>query len=211
LCLCLISLSSLLESTRVVVEQAPLIAQTTIHAEMSYLRADLRQQIKDSRRDANAHMSNVIKLTDKHLQGFRDDTNLNVTQLRGDINLQLDAANNSLAEMAALRSDIQPTIKTVNELSPSMMRNTLGVLAATKVTMGETAQAVKKIDEALPEFIAAAQLVANNSTKASDATAKAADNIQKVTSPIPRWLSIPFSIAVPISQIAFPWVTFWAR
>ncbi len=207
-CYLLMQVSDLVVSTRVVIEQAPLIAQTSLHAEMSYLRADLKQEIRATRTDLLIEVGNWREVTSAQIDQLRKETVHEVSLTRQSLDNQLTKANDSVEYIAGLRTDLQPTIQTVNELSPSMMRNTLGLLAATKVTMGETAQAAKKIDAALPEFLEAAQKSADNSTKTTEATVKTMNNVERLTRPIPRYVSIPLSIGAKVSQIMVPWLAF---
>ena len=61
--------------------------------------------------------------------------------------------NQSIAKLAGLRDDIQPAIHEINILAGPIGRNTLGLIAAAKVTAGESAQMARQVRLATPEML----------------------------------------------------------
>ena len=117
-----------------------------------------------------------------------------------------DAAGTARAATGLLES-VQPTVDAVNDLSPSVMRNTLGLIAASKVTAGEAAQTMRTVRDAAPEIASSIQASATASQQAALSAAQTSDNLARLTKPGPPWLrylGMGLQIAGPASQLAMP-------
>lgn len=82
-------------------------------------------------------------------------------------------------------------------------------LGGLKVTLGEAAQAARRIDGAVPEMLATVQKIGDNSDLATARTAEAQEqyrlilyNLQETTKPLPKWLRYPLGIAGLMMPIA---------
>jgi hypothetical protein len=110
-------------------------------------------------------------------------------------------------EAAGLLREARKTTAEVNALAPSVMRNTLGLIAAAKVTAGEAAQTMRDVQRATPALVASVQASAAASQQAAQSAADTASNLAQLTRPGPRWLryvGLGLSVAAPASQIALP-------
>jgi hypothetical protein len=113
------------------------------------------------------------------------------------------------AALAVTVESAAPAIAAVNDLSPSVMRNALGVIAAVKVTAGETAQTMRTFRDASPALVASIQASAVASQQAAASAAQTSQNLAALTKPGPRWLryvGLGASVVVPASQVAIPFV-----
>lgn len=126
---------------------------------------------------------------------------------------QLSRANESIA---GLRSDLQPVVagavaveshadKAVVDLHPQM----LGLVAASKVTAGETAQTMRDVQRAVPALLTATQDAVDHIDAASAASEAASQNaailtgnLASATKPLPRVVRIGLQVAAPLAQIS---------
>jgi hypothetical protein len=136
----------------------------------------------------------------------------------GDALARVDRA---IGTVEALRADLQPTLSNVrdisahaNEASAVLLRRDalpaqlLGLTAATKVTLGQTATTMRIIQQATPELVATAQEIGDNvkettaaSTEASRRTAEVMTNFARATKPLPTWARIGLTVVPPIAQV----------
>jgi methyl-accepting chemotaxis protein len=184
---------------------------------------------------ANNHLTALSSIADARLAHAEDRVDAQVTALRKDLlglaggfveradartgetlNL-LDARTRAIVAAVEKPSDaltvsiesLDPTINAVNDLSPSLMRNALGTVAAVKVTAGETAQTMKTIRDAAPEIATSIKASANASQQAALSAAQTSQNLATLTKPGPKWLryaGLGFQIAVPAAQVATPFM-----
>jgi hypothetical protein len=131
-------------------------------------------QLKQTMQDANAiakeQRPKTAALTDATV-AFVKSGNETVTKL-GTAAITLDAAlklvntetipkvtlaaTDALAAYAALPRSFHPTIANVNRLSGPILANSLGTIAAFKLTAGETERTMKTVREAAPQLAASA-------------------------------------------------------
>lgn len=161
-------------------------------------RAD--QQLTATRRDVLRRVDTLID---------RVDARTGEALARADARLgETTAAVTSVADQAnATMASVDPTVQAVNSLSPSLMRNALGTIAAAKVTAGETAQTMRTLREAAPEITESIKASATASQEAATAAAMTSQNLANLTRPGPKWLryvGLGLSVAAPASQIALP-------
>jgi ABC-type transporter Mla subunit MlaD len=107
----------------------------------------------------------------------------------GDTLARADAA---LESAAGLRRDLQPVLstaqatlhdadRTVADLHPQL----LGLVAASKVTAGETAQTMRDFRNAVPNFLAQGQRITANVNTATSEFSGVATNLNRLTKP--KW------------------------
>lgn len=197
----LLTICQLVMSVREVVDQAPLLVQTTVHAEMAYLRADLHKEISETRADLNRQLTGLRVDAVSQIAQTRESAITQLDQLQARVDGQLTAANSSIAKVAGLRDDIQPALSDVNLLAGPIGRNALGLIAAAKVTAGESAQMARQIRMATPEIIASSKRIADNSDRTTSSTAGVMKNVQELTRPLPRWIRVPLQIVAPTVPI----------
>ena len=83
--------------------------------------------------------------------------------------------------LAAVQSTLHDTDRTVNDLHPQL----LGLVAASKVTAGETAQTMRDFRFAVPSFIAQGNTIAANVNVATSQFSGVATNLNRLTKP--KW------------------------
>ena len=132
------------------------------------------RQVAALRRDAMAEADQVRQTADRRVDNTlaRADAALNTVEgLRSDLKPVLDAAQGTL-----LHAD-----RTVTDLHPQL----LGLLAASKVTAGETAQTMRDFRNAVPSFIAQGNTIAANVNVATLEFSGVATNLNRLTKP--KW------------------------
>jgi len=143
--------------------------------------------------DANAKLDTALRLADAQLTATR-------TDVLAEVHPVLGQASDALAAYAALPRSIQPTVDQVNLLSGPLLRNSLGTVAAAKVTLGDLAKAGRTFEATSLQINQAAV----NSAEASKQTAVVMTNFAKATKPLPTWLRIGLAVAPSAAQTAFP-------
>ncbi len=149
----------------------------------------------------------VVRLADTRSQDALNVVDGRLGDVHDLLDQQLTRTNDSIAEVAKLRTDVQPAIEGANLLMrrDALPAQILGLTAATKVTMGQAAKAAISIDQAVPGFIANWDLIGKNvegATLAASHTSEDTDlMIKRLTPPvIPRWLRLGLAIGVPVAQ-----------
>ena len=143
--------------------------------------------------DLNAKLDTALALTDAQLTATRAD-------LLAELHPVVGQASDTLSAYAALPRSIQPTVDQVNLLSGPLLRNSLGTVAAAKVTLGDLAKAGRTFEATSLQINRAAV----NSAEASKQTAVVMTNFAKATKPLPTWLRIGLAVAPSAAQTAFP-------
>jgi|GEM_PF-1475614 len=118
-----------------------------------------------------------------------------VQQASGGITTSLSHVDSLTAEATKTMADLHP--------------QTLGLVAAAKVTAGEAATTLRLFQRATPELLTEVQDAVSHIDAASAASAEASQNAAKVTAnlaaatkPLPRSVRIGLQVAGPLSQIA---------
>ncbi len=141
-------------------------------------RGQLLAQITTTSDDLLKHLTALELRTDARLGSIQADARLELAATRELVATRLDAslarADTALGEVHALRSDLRPSLDNLAGISEHALhvsahtdeatailfaRNALpaqllGVLGATKVTMGQTAETMRDIQRATPQMIA---------------------------------------------------------
>jgi len=158
-------------------------------AQVAATRTDLSAQLKVARWD-------LLDRTEREVAALRTDVMGEVGQIRstadrrvGDTLARVDTA---LSTAEGLRSDLRPVEdaaqstlhdadRTVADLHPQL----LGLVAASKVTAGETAQTMRDFRNAFPSFIAQGNSIAANVNVATAQFSGVATNLNRLTKP--KW------------------------
>jgi len=205
----------LVRNTTAVVAAMPAEIQATraaLVAEIQATRGDLTSQVQSARED-------LLDRADRQVSAVRGDVMGEVAQIReaadrrvGDT---LRRADTALGTMNVLRDDLKPTIENVaaitaqaKEASAILFRRDalpaqlLGLTAAAKVTLGQTAETMRDIQRATPEIVANIRATTEASTEASKNTAQVMANFAKATKPLPTWARVALAVAPPVVQTA---------
>ena len=169
-------------------------------AQVAATRTDLSAQLKVARWD-------LLDRTEREVAALRRDTMGQVGALRADVMGEvgqirstadrrvgdtLARVDTALSTAEGLRSDLRPVEdaaqstlhdadRTVADLHPQL----LGLVAASKVTAGETAQTMRDFRNAFPSFIAQGNSIAANVNVATAQFSGVATNLNRLTKP--KW------------------------
>jgi hypothetical protein len=127
------------------------------------LRQDLRATAEEIREAADRRVGDTLARADAALETAED--------LRGDLKPVLDAAQDTLHDADRTVADLHPQV--------------LGLVAASKVTAGETAQTMRSVRDAVPNFIAQGNTIAGNVSTATVEFSGVASNLNRITKP--KW------------------------
>jgi hypothetical protein len=177
------------------------------------LRAVVLKRVDGIRKDLldpdTGQMAVFQENLDNQITGLRadlfDPEKGQVSALRKDTLARVDAA---LADLKPVLKNtavlVADTDKTVNDLRPQL----LGLVAASKVTAGESATTMREIQRATPEILASVKDATAHIDAATGASAEASANAAKVTGnlaaatkPLPRAVRVGLQIGGPVAQI----------
>jgi hypothetical protein len=162
---------------------------SALPGEISATRAALVSQVQAARTDALAR-------SERQVAALRRDVLAEVGEIRsaadrrvGDTLARADAA---LDTAEGMRQDVKPVLdaardtlhhadRTVADLHPQL----LGLVAASKVTAGETAQTMRSFRDAVPSFITQGQAITANVNTATLEFSGVATNLNRLTKP--KW------------------------
>lgn len=174
------------------------LAQARAERQIDALRTDLRGEIEVTRAGLLARVDAA---------GARIDAR--AAEIQQEVAAATSRATETASTATSLLEDARPGVQAWARLSPALAANTLGLVAATKVTAGEAAQAMREIQRATPDLVSSINASAMASEQAAQAAAQTAQNLAHITRPGPRWLrslGIAATVAVPASQVALPFV-----
>jgi hypothetical protein len=162
---------------------------SALPGEVDATRAALLDEVRVARKD-------VVTRTDRQMTELRKGMMTEADEIRasadarlGETLVQTDAV---VQAARGLRSDIQPVLaaaqgtlhdtdRTLDDLHPQL----LGLVAASKVTAGETAQTMRDFRNAVPDFITQGQRISGNVDKATLEFSGVAANLNRLTKP--KW------------------------
>jgi multidrug resistance efflux pump len=151
---------------------------TLSERQLTALRHDVMAQAGEMRQTADRRLGDTLARADAALDKAFDkadkavDTAVNTAEgLRSDLKPVLDAAQGTLHDAD----------RTVVDLHPPL----LGLVAASKVTAGETAQTMRDFRSAVPSFIAQGNTIAANVNVATSEFSGVATNLNRLTKP--KW------------------------
>jgi HEAT repeat protein len=189
-----------------------------VSAELAAVRMDFTGQVAAARQD-------LLTRTERQVAALRTDLMSEVSQIRstadqrvGDTLGRVDAA---LATVNALHDDLKPTLDNAAAITgqakdaaaillrrDALPAQLLGVTAAAKVTLGQTAETMRDIQRATPQMLTTWNEIGANvkattqaSTEASRNTAQVMANFARATKPLPTWARIGLAVAPPLAQV----------
>ena len=169
--------------------RATTAAVSALTGEVDATRAALLAEVRTARQD-------VLARSERQMAGLRKDVMAEAGEMRaaadrrvGDALARVDTA---LETTDSLRRDLEPVLsaaqttladtdRTVADLHPQL----LGLVAASKVTAGETAQTMRDFRAAVPNFIAQGQRITANVNTATSEFSAVATNLNRLTKP--KW------------------------
>jgi len=131
--------------------------------QVAALRKDVLAEAGEIRQTADRRVGDTLARADAML-----DT---AAWLRGDLRPVLDAAQGTLRDADRTVADLHPQL--------------LGLVAASKVTAGETAQTMRDVRTAVPSFIAQGRQISANVDAATLEFSSVATNLNRLTKP--KW------------------------
>jgi len=197
--------------------------------ELRRIPARVEQQIALTRKDLMAAIADAEDRAEREIASTRSALSAQLDLTRVGLLARVDAAGVSLDARAAeiqqqavqgmsriaetastaasLLEDARPGVQAWAKLSPALAANTLGTVAAVKVTAGQAAQTMREIERATPDLLASVRVSALASQQAAQSAAQTAQNMAAITNPGPRWLrfvGVGATVAVPAAQVALP-------
>jgi phage-related protein len=188
LCALLAALTGLVVSTIELV-RATSATVSAIPGEIGETRAALLDEVRAARKD-------VLVRSERQIADLRRDVLAQTGEIRetadrrvGDVLARADAVLGTAEEvrqdlqpvLAAAQGTLRETNRTVADLHPQL----LGLVAASKVTAGETAQTMRDFRAAVPNFIAQGQRISANVDTATSEFSGVATNLNRLTKP--KW------------------------
>ncbi|HLH32701.1 MAG TPA: hypothetical protein VKY31_15985 [Terriglobia bacterium] len=89
---------------------------------------------------------------------------------------QLDSMKNQIAPTLGA---VETTLDGIDQMRAELRPQVLGLVAASKVTMGETAQTLRTVRDAAPRFVNSEEKIAGNIERITDDAAKLADRLTR--------------------------------
>lgn len=198
--------------------------------QVSFVTTHAVAEIDQTRQDANAQLAdmqyNVLALANAQLNGLRADAKQEAEAAIEMANDQLTQANRSVASMAAtvatLQHESEPLLGHANAIAANtdqaasillrrdaLPAQLLGVTAAAKIALGETAKTMRTIDASAPQIVGNVKQATDASAKTAQDTDKLMANLVEETKPLPKWLRVVFAVAPPIAETAAGAATAW--
>lgn len=157
--------------------------------EVTATRAALVSEVEAARKDVLARSDRQVSALRKDLMQEADEIRETADRRVGDT---LARADEALGTADQMRQDLQPVLteaegtlrdtdRTVADLHPQL----LGLVAASKVTAGETAQTMRDFRTAVPSFIAQGEKITSNVDTATLEFSGVATNLNRLTKP--KW------------------------
>lgn len=175
------------------------------------------------------HAGRITDTADARLASIQADVKeivgTTVQAAQSSVDGTLQRVDVALARIAALQEDISPGVQhlaaaaarvdhiasRVDEVAAVNLNcrgngacwpaRITGILGGTNVLLGESAQAARRFDAALPVFLAGVDRIVSNSDESTAATARVMKNFATATKPLPAWVRIGLSIAPPVAQV----------
>ncbi len=171
--------------------------------------AEIREQIPETAASLNTKADRTLRGIDSLI----DATHAEIHPIGSNLSKLSDSIDHNLSELSAVRGDLAPLLDeaagtaaaarlTIRDLRPQL----LGLVAASKISAGEVASAMRDVQHATPQAILTFDRIGANidrttiaSAKASEATALTMQNLAKATKPLTPWVRIPLTITGAIA------------
>lgn len=192
--------------------------------------AAVPEQIAETRTVLADRVDTLTDAVSYQIQLTRDGLLEQASGVRGDTKAELEAyrktadarlgdtlqrVDTALGDLTALRQDAEPVLKNAaditahaDEASAILFRRdalpaqVLGVTAAAKIALGETAQTMRVVQQDAPAITANIKTATDESAKASQKTAEVMQHFAQVTKPLPLWVRIGLAVAPPLANTA---------
>jgi hypothetical protein len=158
-------------------------------------RKDLLGEVANLRKDVMVRVDDGLDKAYGNIVEIRTDVNASLKDATGKLDAQLTRANDSLAVVTGGAKPVLDHAASItahaDEASAILFRRDalpaqlLGLTAAAKVTLGETAQTMRDVRGAVPGFLASGKQIAGNVQLATQRFSSVADNVNNLTKP--RW------------------------
>ena len=190
ICVCaLLAASTGLVVCTIELVRSATVTVSALPAEVSATRAALVDEVRAARKDALVRSERQVAALRKDLMAEAGEIRESADRRVGDTLARADAALQTVEEA---RRDLQPVLaaaqgtlheadRTVTDLHPQL----LGLVAASKVTAGETAQTMRDFRNAVPSFITQGQRISANVDTATLQFSGVASNLNRLTKP--KW------------------------
>ena len=190
ICVCaLLAASTGLVVCTIELVRSATVTVSALPAEVSATRAALVDEVRAARKDALVRSERQVAALRKDLMAEAGAIRETADRRVGDTLARADAALQTVEEA---RRDLQPVLaaaqgtlheadRTVTDLHPQL----LGLVAASKVTAGETAQTMRDFRNAVPSFITQGQRISANVDTATLQFSGVASNLNRLTKP--KW------------------------
>jgi len=162
---------------------------------------------KDAVKEIDTTRSMLIGRADQKMDRIVSILDERTREIQRDVAAASSRATETATTATSLLEDARPAVQAWAKISPELAANTLGLVAASKVTAGQAAQTMREIQRATPDIVASIQASATASQQAAMSAAQTSQNLAIITKPGPRWLrylGIGAAVAVPASQVAIP-------
>ena len=192
---------------RVVNRQTDRVLSTTQRT-IQDSRKDVLREVAALRKDTMRQMDELRTVADARLEDISRRADAQISQVNGTvagIGIALAPSLQHVANVTAHADEASSILLARNGLPAQL----LGVTAAAKVTLGETAQTMRTVREATPQIAASVQHATDESAATAAQTRIFMANLAKMTKPLPTWARIALAVAPPIAQTGFT-VASWA-
>jgi len=155
----------------------------------------LVEEIAVARRALDTRAGQAIQVADQRLASVERITEMEISQVRSEVRMLRERIESTITQADKLLAD---TDRAVQLLTPQA----LGLVAAAKVTAGETATTMRDWRRATPALIQGIDQVVRNSNRTTEATATVMQNFAAATKPLPRWMRVGLAVTPPLAQVA---------
>jgi hypothetical protein len=149
----------------------------------------------------------AVRLADTHAGEAIQAVDQNAEGLQGMLAEQLTRTNDSIAEIARLRSDLQPAVQGANYLMrrDGLPRELEAATRDARIVLAEIGRTSIDLRHAVPGFLASATQITQHVELATLAAAHTSEDtdlmIKRITPPLlPRWARLALAIGVPVAQ-----------
>jgi hypothetical protein len=173
----------------IVLVRAATVTVSALSGEIDTTSAALVSEVRAARKDVLAMSERQVGALRKGVLAEADEIRLAADRRVGDT---LARADTALGTAEGLRRDMKPVLdaaqatlhdtdRTMADLHPQL----LGLVAASKVTAGETAQTMRDFRNAVPSFLTQGQAITANVNTATLEFSGVATNLNRLTKP--KW------------------------
>jgi len=184
-----------------------------VNAQLTAARTDAARQVEAARKDLLIRSERQIKAARSDLMSFVEHSAEIVNNRAGEalatVHTGMALAN---AQINGIREDVRPTLEHTASITAradgaaeilfrrdALPAQLLGITAAAKVTLGETAQTMRTIRLEAPLITANIRRATDETALSAQQTRIAMGNFAEATRPLPKWLRYPLSLTGAIA------------